>query len=334
MKNYQLFKPEDFVLDDEFRKSVLSPAVSSENYWKKFLEEHPEKKKAVEEARQIILSLEPFEEEVPEYRLNKLWQRINHNKKSKVIQISHQWIKYAAVFVLAFLLGTAGIFVFKFGTDYSETYTEIKVPYGERSEVTLYDGTKVWLNSGTKLRFPIVFNSEKRNVFVEGEAFFDVAKDRKQPFVVNAGELSVEVLGTRFNVCAYPEDKEFSATLEEGKIVAYTHSVKGKIELNPGEQAIFSLSSKEMDLRKVDTGLFTSWKENLLRLEDAGFPELVKKMERWYDVKINVEEIGSYTKQYNMTIKTESLREILELISLTTPIKYEIKENKVFITRR
>ncbi|MDX9881585.1 MAG: FecR domain-containing protein [Prolixibacteraceae bacterium] len=334
MKNDQLFKPEDFVLDDAFRKSVLSPDISSENYWKKFREDHPWKKQAMEEARQIILSLEPLEEEIPEYRLNKLWQRINQSRRGRLVPIPRQWANYAAIFILAFLLGAAGLFLIKPGNNYSETYTEIKVPYGEKSEVTLYDGTKVWLNSGTKLRFPIVFNSEKRNVFVEGEAFFDVAKNMKQAFIVHAGEMKVEVLGTRFNVCAYPEDKEFSATLEEGKIVACTSSAKKKIELDPGEQAIFSLSSQKINVRQVNTGLYTSWKENLLRLEDAGFPELVKKMERWYDVKIHVEEIGSFTKQYNMTIKTESLREMLQLISLATPIQYEINENRVLITRR
>ena len=88
-----------------------------------------------------------------------------------------------------------------------------------------------------------------------------------------------------------------------------------------------------MELKEVNTDLYTSWKNKLLRFEDASFSEVIKKMERWYDVKINVDDLNSFSKKYNMTIKTESLREILQLLSLTTPIKYEINENKVFITR-
>lgn len=334
MKNYQHFKMEDFVLDKAFRKSVLAPTITSESNWKAFLDSNPDKKQVIEKAREIILSLEPIEEEVSDFRLNSLWQRINQDRKHGIVSIYNQLIKYAAVFILAFLLGAGGLFILKqSANNYSETYTEINVPHGEKSEVTLYDGTKVSLNSGTKLRFPLVFNSDNRKVFVEGEAFFDVAKDKKHPFIVNAGEMSIEVLGTRFNICAYPDDTEFSATLEEGKILAGNQFSKEKIELKPGEQVVFQLQSKAMRLRNVDTDLYTSWKENLLRFEDASFPEVIKKMERWYDVKINVDGIDSFSKKYNMTIKTESLREILQLLSLTTPIKYEINENRVFISR-
>lgn len=334
MKNYQHFKLEDFVLDPDFRKSVLAPGITSEHNWKTFLDSNPDKKQLVEKARKIILSLEPAEDEISEYRLNSIWQRINRDRKRGIFNIYHQMIKYAAVFVLAFLLGAGGLFILKqSANNYSETYTEINVPYGEKSEVTLYDGTKVSLNSGTKLRFPLVFNSGNRKVFVEGEAFFDVAKDKNHPFIVNAGPMSVEVLGTRFNVCAYPDDDEISATLEEGKISANMGNGYRKTELKPGQQLIFSLKSKTMELKEVNTDLYTSWKNKLLRFENASFPEVIKKMERWYDVKISVGDLNSFSKKYNMTIKTESLREILQLLSLTTPIKYEINENKVFITR-
>ncbi|MGQ8335007.1 FecR family protein [Sunxiuqinia sp. A32] len=335
METYQYFTLEDFVLDDDFRKWVLSPTTTSEESWNNFIKNHPEKEKTLDQARSIILSLKPVEEDVPSQRIDHLWQRINRNRNKKLYGFSSQLIKIAAVFVLAFLLGAGTLFIVnQSSNNYSEIYTEVNVPFGEKSEITLYDGTTVWLNSGTKLRFPVVFNSNIRKVYVEGEAFFDVAKNKKKPFVVVTGDYGVEVLGTRFNICAYPQDNEYYATLEEGKIKAYNLTSSKMTELNPSEQAVINLQTKNINLRKVNPELYTSWKDNILRFEDAEFSDLIKKMERWYDVKIEVKDIESYTKKYNMSIKTESLREMLKLISLTTPINYEINENKVFITRQ
>jgi transmembrane sensor len=244
-------------------------------------------------------------------------------------------LKYAAVFVLAFLMGSLTLYFINRSdrNTLSTQYNTIDVPYGERSQITLYDGTKVWLNSGTKLKYPVVFGSNSRRVILEGEAFFDVAKDSKHPFVVNSGKLQVEVLGTRFNVCAYPEDNEFSTTLEEGSVNA-VNTINGKFaKMNPGEQVVLNRETDGLNLQKVDIDLYTSWKENLLKFDDATFGEVIKKMERWYDVKITVAPGINTKERYTMTIKTESLREMLQLVSKTTKINYEIKENTVLIKK-
>ena len=215
----------------------------------------------------------------------------------------------------------------------SSLYNTIDVPYGERSQITLYDGTKVWLNSGTKFRYPVAFSSKTRDVYIEGEAFFDVAKNKNHPFLVYAGQLKVEVLGTLFNVCAYPDDDEIMATLEEGSINAI-NTVDGKsVIIKPGEQLILNCATNLLNQQKVNTELYTSWKENLLKFENAPFDEVIKKMERWYDVKINVDAKINTNERYTMTIKTESLREMLQLVSLTTKIKYEIEENMVVLKK-
>jgi ferric-dicitrate binding protein FerR (iron transport regulator) len=178
-----------------------------------------------------------------------------------------------------------------------------------------------------------VFGHGTRDVFIEGEAYFAVAKDSEHPFVVCAGQLKVEVLGTRFDVCAYPDDNEFSATLDEGAVNA-VHSLNGKsVTLIPGEQVILNRETNELSRSKVNTELFTSWKENLLRLEDAPFEEVIKKMERWYDVKITIDPSINTKERYTMTVKTESLREMLQLVSKTTKMDYEIKENSVVIKK-
>jgi ferric-dicitrate binding protein FerR (iron transport regulator) len=141
------------------------------------------------------------------------------------------------------------------------------------------------------------------------------------------------VLGTHFNVNAYAEDHQVAATLEEGKIVAINNRTKLKTELAPGDQLSLDISTGQVIRRKVDTQLFTSWKENLLRFQDATFDDVIQKMERWYDVDIIVDKGMKVSKLYTMTIKTESLREMLDLLTYTTSMKYEIDQNKVFIGR-
>lgn len=244
-------------------------------------------------------------------------------------------LKYAAVFILAFLLGSLSLYYINRtqNAELSSLYNTIEVPNGERSQILLYDGTKVWLNSGTKLKYPVAFSRNTRDVFIEGEAFFDVAKDKKHPFVVNAGMLKVEVLGTRFNVCAYAEDGEFFTTLEEGSVNAINTANGKQVVLKPGEQVILNRETNGLKNQKVNTDLYTSWKENLLRFDDAPFEEVIKKMERWYGVKITVDPAIDTRERYTMTVKTESLREMLQLVSRTTKINYEISENTVLIKK-
>ena len=245
------------------------------------------------------------------------------------------FMKYAAVFVLAFLLGSISLYFINQNerNQLSSLYNIIDVPYGERSQITLYDGTKVWLNSGTKFKYPVAFSRNAREVTIEGEAYFDVAKDVEHPFIVNAGQLQVTVLGTCFNVCAYTDDHEFSATLEEGSINA-VNTITGKgLVINVGEQVVLNCQTNVLSLSGVNTKLYTSWKENLLKFEDAPFDEVIKKMERWYDVKISVDPTINTQERYTMTVKTESLREMLQLLSKTTKISYEIKANTVSINK-
>jgi len=331
MEKYQDFEIEDFVEDKGFREWVRCPTSCSAAKWSQFVSKHPEKKDSIERAAFIVRSLVPVENEISPDRINIIWHRIMQNRKGHLFWLN-MFAKYAAVFIIAFFLGFC-VYNLHRGQlpDYSETYTEVHVPYGERSQVVLYDGTKVWLNSGTTLKIPLVFNSKKRNVFVKGEAFFDVVKNTKKPFIVNAGQMNIQVFGTRFDVCAYTDDHEFSATLEKGKITATSNLTGEKIQLKPGEQAVFDFDTKKITHKTVDTELYTSWKGNMLQFKHAGFSDVIKKMERWYGVKIIVDNPAKFTKCYNMTIKTESLREMLNLLSYTTPMKYKIEKDKVFI---
>ena len=248
---------------------------------------------------------------------------------------TQQVLKYAAIVVLAFITGAFSFFLLNKGNtpQLANLYNEIHVPNGEKSMITLYDGTEVWLNSGTTLKYPVVFNKRERNVFINGEAYFDVVNDKKKPFYVNAGKMRVKVLGTRFNVYAYQEENILHTTLEEGLVDISIAGSKKSIKLKPGQQMSYLTATREYELTKVDTELFTSWKENRLRFENAELAEILKKMERWYDVKVNIDENVDISSRYTITIKTESLREILDVLSLTTHMNYKIKNDEVKIFR-
>ena len=241
--------------------------------------------------------------------------------------------QYAAIFIVAFFIGGLSLYLVHPTFQEPVAYNEIQVPNGEKSIITLYDGSKVWLNSGTTFKYPATFSKNERKVYVDGEAFFDVAKNKKQPFIVHANQLDIRVLGTRFNVCAYHDEPEFQVTLEEGSVHTKAASGKRWTILTPGEQATYNRNTNKIRKTTVDTELYSSWKENLLRFEDTPFRDVIKKMEHWYGVQISLDQSINPEEAYTMTIKTESLREMLNLLAKTTQIKYEIKENKVLITR-
>ena len=241
-------------------------------------------------------------------------------------------LKYVAVFVLGLL--TLYFIKRTKTTDYSNQFTYIHVPYGARTQVSLCDGTNVWLNSGTTLTYPVVFSGNTREVSVEGEAYFNVVKDSKRPFVVNSGSLKVEVYGTHFNVSAYPDDDEYAATLEEGAIYGSNITTGERVMLKPGEQLILNRKTNILKHISIDSEPFTSWKEKLLKFEDTPFNQVIKKMERWYDVKINIDQSINSDERYTMTIESENLKEMLQLVSKTTPVNYELKGRNVYLTKR
>ena len=168
-------------------------------------------------------------------------------------------------------------------------------------------------------------------ITLSGEGYFDVKKDQNRPFIVKTASSEIKVFGTRFNVYAYEDETETEATLEEGKISFNIAGKSNSVAVNPGQRIVYNKQSGEISVKHVDTDLYTSWKENKLRFANAPFGDVVKKLERWYDVKIILDKGLKNSERYTMTIKTESLREVLNRLKITTPMSYKIEEEKVFI---
>ena len=210
---------------------------------------------------------------------------------------------------------------------------EINSPLGARTHFTLPDGSNGWLNSGSTLEFPVEFSGNERRVHLTGEAWFDVVKNPDIPFVVNASGVDVIALGTKFNVLAYKDSKFIDVTLESGKVIIKRKSGFSNnliVELKPGEQV--KISKKELEPLKeeeVVTKNFTSWKQGKLIIRNEKMSDVSKRLERWYNVKIDIrdKEIEDYV--YRATFIDETLEEVLSYLKLTSPIDYRIKERKV-----
>jgi ferric-dicitrate binding protein FerR (iron transport regulator) len=208
----------------------------------------------------------------------------------------------------------------------------VESPAGEKSKVILVDGTQVWLNSQTTLDYNA---SEPWKVSLQGEAYFEVVKDREHPFeVTTASGLKVTVLGTKFNLRSFADENQVETTLEEGE-VAITGTGSGKpVKLDPGQQASFDIRSKQMQIKNVPTEIYSVWKNNELRFRDISFRELVPRIERWYGVKVDLDPGISTTDRFTMTLKTESLRELLSMMQLTSRFDYEINGEEVTIRKK
>ena len=215
-------------------------------------------------------------------------------------------------------------------------FNALTIPYGKTFHLVLSDGTKIHLNAGSSLKYPVKFiHGKERQVFLEGEAFFDVAKDAKHPFIVNSNKLNIRVLGTSFNINSYPEDDNINTVLVEGSVSIYPEDESYKNNtsslLKPGYKASWNKNKKEINLDKVDTNIYTAWTKGKLIFLDMPFKNIRKKLERKYNVKIinNNEILENNT--YNAVFDIETIEQVLETLNENFPIEYKIIENQIII---
>lgn len=243
---------------------------------------------------------------------------------------------FAAAATLALALLTAN-FLFKeqpvLPQEVVQTQT-VTVPQGARSSFMMPDGSQVWLNSGSTLTYASDFNHRNRNLELEGEAFFDVVKGN-HPFIINTAMGQVEVTGTRLNVKSFVNEKQFETTVERGSVNVHCPQIQDMCSLEPGQQ--IRLAHGKWELLKVETELFTSWKEGKIIFRKEYLPEVAKRLERWYNVKIELDNDPRLNKiHYTGTLEMESFSEVLELLKITASINYSYndKTRVIRITHR
>ncbi len=233
-----------------------------------------------------------------------------------------QFFKYAAVLVFAVFIAAVGAKLTGIGVaDGPLQYSVVKADAGQIANVVLPDQTEVWLNSGSYIRYSNTFASKNREIELHGEAYFSVTKNPEMPLIVTGSPIGVKVLGTKFNVSAYPEDQYFSVTLEEGKVELMSAKYKNfNKALEPNQLAVFDKNTNELDIKQVNVEHYTSWKDGMINIYNLPLEELVLKLEKRYNQKFVVEEDVKQIR-YTYTIKNEPLSDILRLMETVTPIE-------------
>ena len=214
-------------------------------------------------------------------------------------------------------------------------YNIIRVSYGERFRLLLSDGTTVHLNAGTTLKFPVRFLdvNQNREVFLEGEAYFEVARNDGQPFIVDTGDMDIRVLGTKFNVSTYPDDRATDVVLVEGRVQldAKDNNLKESRILEPGFKASFDREKNRIVTREVTTSAYTSWTQGELVFRNITFEDMLKKLERKYNVTIENRNVQLAGERFNANFGDKPIEAVLNGLKAAYEIEFEINNNHVII---
>ena len=215
-------------------------------------------------------------------------------------------------------------------------FNTVIVPYGKTSLITLCEGTRVWLNSGSKLIYPPVFIENKREVYIEGEAIFEVTHSETKPFHVKTRDYDIKVLGTIFNVSAYADEKKSSTVLKQGKVeISYKRNpvlAKEKVVILPGQRVEYDQDKNTITQQTVNTDEFMSWQYGYLTFHSEKLHNILKKLTRYYNIEIILDDVQLQTQTFsgNLDLKN-SPEEVLDMIAQTTSFTFKYENNKFLI---
>lgn len=336
-----------------------------DTYMIELLNRFIQNKTSLEEDKELLRMLkdESFHQELLDYCQDK-WDRTEHAKGLSA-EIQHQmlmnikkrirerqplqenvfirehrfyfskWMQYAAVAFIAIVMSW-GVTTYYRNEQAGEAEKEFVVfaDKGQRASVTLPDGTKVWLNSDSRLTYSDRYGHNERRVSLSGEGYFEVAKDVKHRFVVDAGAMEIEALGTVFNVKAYNDDKDVITTLLEGKVRAAV--VTGQsVTLTPNQSMTFDKENCRVKYGDDKDAIYAkAWRDNEIAFDNATLAEMGKIMERSYNIKVDIRSEEIRQCRFSGIIKNNSLNNVFEIISLTAPINYKFVNDTVVLTRR
>lgn len=206
----------------------------------------------------------------------------------------------------------------------------LQVPRGGEYKIVLDDGTEIWLNSASELKYPAHFVGNERRVCLVGEAYFQVARNEAAPFIVETRDMDVKVLGTSFNVSAYEDEENSHATLVEGRVEVDDKINGEKVTLTPGEQAL--LQGKEMVVREVNTKLYSMWRLDRFTFASEDMEGVIRKLSRWYNVNFFFSNSSMKQKRFTGSLpKYSDISQVLKMIEMTTDIKFQVKGNTIII---
>jgi len=390
--DYSKYDFSDFLTDDYFVETMLDPTPESEAFWNKLIDDHKMNVDEFISAYMVLKDLYEKKPEVPQDRIDLLWNRIDNTNQFNIVKAKRfQIIRYMAI--ACCIVGVIGFSLFTFMkpendspqsiTEFANenisdnkqdveqiqivsgdkamavvgeeakveydrngklkvnakyvadsqakegsTYKQLRVPYGKRALLNLSDGTTLWVNAGSTVIYPITFDKVKREIFIEGEVYAEVAHEAKRPFIVRTGDIDVQVLGTVFNVTAYKEDKRTNVVLVSGSVKV--KSQKGRATVMKPNQ-LYSYSDQACTLSTVNVENYTSWHNGNYIFQSEPIENILIRLSRYYDVKIDLpSEPSGITCSGKLELKND-LGQLLNGLSEITSMKFVEKDNEYHI---
>ena len=331
---------EELISDARFIVWAKGEGSPEDEYWNSWEKNHPKNIDEFREAVRITKALKYRGTEIKHHDIAYSWEKTSEliRKRKPISRLQYYFslaTKAAAILLLPFMV-ISGWLLYK-QNNLSQEYTALRenkyeqnltvvAPFCARTVVDLPDGSKVWLNSGSEITYPVVFSASERRVHLRGEAYFKVQKDETPFFVSNLGP-EIKVYGTEFNVNTYDNEDIVTVALAEGKI---SLTREGKEEfITPGQVSTFNKMNKTTTIVNTDVSIYSSWRDGKYIFRDTSLSAILRILQRQYNVTINLSDpkVGNY--RYNATINTESLEQILQLLSISAPIKYNYKRKEL-----
>ncbi|WP_158857218.1 FecR family protein [Lunatibacter salilacus] len=355
------YKAEDFMLDPEFRHWVFTPDEESKIYWEDFLLKNPEKYEAIQQARKLLLNLSRDVVQVEESRIDETWENIAKSMMDisddriggKIVPLSsgstierlsylsreakyhsRQLHRIAGILVVAFLFGLLFSLTHQNEVIIKEVllvYEEHEAPPGVKSNLTLQDGTKIILNSGSRLKYLKNFELERREVFLIGEAYFDVAKDSLRPFSVRTGPVVTTAIGTSFNISAYGNERN-DISLISGKVkVKIAIDTTHHVDLLPGETLEVEVLKNTHKVVGFESDRVLGWTKKTILFDRTPLERAIRVLENWYGVEIQVKNQPDNGVLLSGKFVDQTLKGVLEGLSFSTRFDFRIENDQVMI---
>lgn len=324
-------------------EGTLSPADRARvEAWKNL---NPDNEEIFRQSEKVWRSMHLLSE-MERYNPQKALQQVNRKiRRSSTLQWWVVWQRVAALLVIPLLVSVVWLSLRENKPEEiaeSAVWQTFSTPPGVKARFVLPDSTAVWLNSSSSVSFPSYFSGNVREIDAKGEVFFEVKSDPENPFIVMLGKIHVRVTGTRFNIVNYDRENRSEVVLQSGKIElcsGNTLQPQSLSLLTPGEQAVYNKNSQTINVKKVETEKYVSWINGKLIFKDDPMDEVVRKLNRWFNVEIEVADASIKEYVYTATFEDESIDQILELLSISAPIRYQVvqrqkQDNGMFTAKR
>lgn len=345
--NYRDFELEDFLSDEYFVSWVKKPDAESSYFWQHWLEQNPDKQDLVDQAKKIILAIQPEQFPASEKETSEVLEGIlreidRHNATALNFMVIKNYVTRVAAAIIIFMAAYFGIN--EITRNQQQPKSEVRASEivktttkGQKLNLTLPDGSSIKLNAESRLVIDSTFGNQNRLVHLKGEAYFKVTPDTLKPFIILTNDLETRVLGTAFNIKAYDELSAIEVAVESGKVNISSLQDKQSEDLTANQMLTYHRQEKKMQRKAVNKLEVFGWKDNVLYFKDADFTTIKNKCERWFAVDFQIAEELKNTpieEHFTGTFKNESLEEIITALAYTSKYDYRLQGDQVIVKKK